>query len=183
MRMDKYDNTQISMKQLYAYDFDKTLVPYDSYNRYLKHLLLLRPMTIGGLLVLRKMRIISSLKLKQYVTKIVSRSKKLTDDARRFADKVMIDVQIPKIEQRSVMLIISASPKVYMHYIAEQLDCELICSDYIDNQYVEMYGETKAKYLLQYFPQSEYAYQYAMSDSESDICWMKEFEQFEIIEP
>ena len=181
MWMDKYDNTKNSMIQLCAYDFDKTLVPYDSYNRYLKHLFVLRPITIGVLLLLRKMRIMSSKSLKKKVTDIVSRSERLTRDARHFASKIIYDIQVPP-RKGYMMLIISASPKIYMQYIAEQLQCKLICSDYIDNQYVEMYGEVKAKYLCQYYPMSEYEYVYAMSDSESDMCWMKRFKQFEIIE-
>jgi HAD superfamily phosphoserine phosphatase-like hydrolase len=179
--MDKCDNTKNSMIQLCAYDFDKTLVPYDSYNRYLKHLFVLRPITIGVLLLLRKMRIMSSKSLKKKVTDIVSRSERLTRDAHWYANKIVYDIQVPQINGNS-LLIISASPKIYMQYIAEHLQCQLICSDYIDNQYVEMYGEVKAKYLYQYYPMSEYEYVYAMSDSESDMCWMKEFKQYEIIE-
>ena len=48
-------------------------------------------------------------------------------------------------------------------------------------EYVEMYGHTKAEFLHRYYPTSKYQYTYALSDSTSDICWMKEFNKYEII--
>lgn len=182
MRLAQYGNPQNSMKQLYVYDFDKTIVPYDSYNRYLRHLFLLRPITMGILLVLRKMRILSSRVLKQDVTAIVEHSRLLQKDARHFASRLMYDITLLHHNEKDIQIVLlSASPKVYLKYVAEMLQCQLICSDTIDGTYVEMYGEIKKQYLHQRFPRDKYQYTYALSDSQSDMCWMQEFAHYEIL--
>lgn len=171
------------MAQLFAYDFDKTLVPYDSFRRYLVHLLWLRPFSVGLLLLLRKMHFITSSNLKWCVTQIVEKSDFLKKDAKHFAERIVYDIHWPQdVQKDGVILIISASPKVYMQYIAELVQCELLCSDYIDNGYVEMYGDSKRKYLHQHYPQLDYEYEYAISDSDSDMPWMKEFKRYEILQ-
>ena len=170
------------MKTLSAYDFDKTLIPYDSFQRYLLHLLRRRPFSIIGLLLLRKLRIISSRRLKQYVTHIVEQSPFLIKGTKHFAQCMIYDIQWPpKVHQEEVVLIISASPMVYMRYVKEELQCELMCSDFMGEKYVEMFGKAKLENLIQRYPQSEYNYVSAMSDSESDKCWLQEFKQYEIV--
>lgn len=171
------------MKELYAYDFDKTLIPYDSFRQYLLHLLMLRPVSIGGLLVLRKMRMISSANIKKYVTKMVERSSRLRLDAKRFANQIVYDVQMPhQATTGEVTLIISASPNVYMRYVAEALGCDLLCSGMREGAYMEMFGDTKKEWLQRLYPQTEYTWMYAKSDSASDLCWMKEFYKYDIID-
>lgn len=169
------------MKQLYAYDFDKTLIPYDSFRRYLWHLMRYRPFYVSCLLLLRKLRIISNLKLKERVTRLVYSSPRLQQDAKLFAESIKKDICWHDRHDEGTILIISASPMVYMKYVVDDMPCELLCSDYIDAQYVEMYGKKKAVYLHHCFPTSEYEYIYAMSDSESDLCWMQEFMQYKMI--
>ncbi|MBO6306301.1 MAG: haloacid dehalogenase-like hydrolase [Paludibacteraceae bacterium] len=171
------------MTPLYAYDFDKTLVPYDSFRRYLKFLLRLRPVRVGALLVLRRIRLISSANLKARVTRMVVQSAVLTHETKHFAQRLIYDVKMPqRATKGGVVLIISASPYIYMHLIADLLQCELLCSDSRDGQYIEMYGTTKADYLERLYPPQDYSYVYAASDSESDLCWMKDFKQYDIID-
>lgn len=171
------------MKELVAYDFDKTLIPYDSFRRYLLHLLRLRPIRIGGLLLLRKLRILSAAGLKERVTRMVDQSAALTRETKHFAQRLIYDVQMPnRASKGGVVLLISASPMVYIRHVAEIMGCELLCSDYVDGRYVEMYGCTKAEALHAHYPQTEYEWVYAASDSKSDLCWMKEFKQYDIID-
>ena len=171
------------MTPLYAYDFDKTLVPYDSFRRYLMHLLRLRPVRAGGLLLLRKLRLISAASLKARITRMVNRSEALQRDAKHFANRVIYDVQLPVAAPKDAkVLLISASPSIYMHHIASSLACSLLCSDFVEgNKYIELYGETKAEALHRHYPSSEYDYAFAASDSESDMCWMKEFKEYKIV--
>lgn len=169
------------MKLLYVYDFDKTLVPYDSFRRYLWHLMRYQPFYICYLLLLRKCRIISSKDLKEKITILVESSPFLLKDAKSFANIIKHDITIPTMQETAITLLITASPMVYMRYVVENMNCDILCSDYIDNKYVEMYGHTKAHYLHCYYPSSSYKYAYAISDSMSDICWMNEFSEYEII--
>lgn len=169
------------MKQLYAYDFDKTLIPYDSFRRYLWHLIRYRPFTICFLLLLRKLRIISSLEIKKSVTEIVAASCVLQHDAKLFAQSIKKDICWQNKHDEATTLIITASPMIYMKYIVEDMSCEILCSDYIGGSYVEMYGDIKEKYLHAYYPTSMYQYAYAISDSESDLCWMQKFNEYKMI--
>ena len=168
------------MRSIYAYDFDKTIVPYDSFRQYLLLLLREKPICIGCLLVLRRCRLISSVEMKEYITKIVDHSESLINKTKCFAQRVTRDITWTQVAPAdAIKLIISASPKVYMRYIADILQCELICSDTINETYIEMYGDVKASYLHQLYPPTEYVYTYAASDSNADLCWMKDFNQYE----
>ena len=171
------------MTPLYAYDFDKTLIPYDSFRRYLMHLLRLRPVRVGTLLLLRKLRLISGASLKAHITRMVNRSEALQRDVKHFANRVIYDVQLPVATPKDAkVLLISASPSIYMQHIASSLACSLLCSDFVEgNKYVEMYGEKKLEALEQQYPASEYDYAFAASDSESDMCWMQEFKEYKIV--
>lgn len=167
------------MIELYAYDFDKTLIPYDSFRRYLWYLCKYKPITVLSLILLRKLRLLSSSSLKHRITRLVESSSYLTVKTKLFSEQLKKDIEWP--ENKDVTLIITASPLVYMKYIVNDSTYQLLCSDAIDNRYVKMYGHTKATFLHIHYPQSKYHYTYAMSDSTSDMCWMKEFERFEII--
>lgn len=168
------------MKKLYAYDFDDTLIPYDSFRRYLWHLMSIKPIYVGCLLLLRKTRLMGSREFKKRITDMVFSSSRLQMDARLFAKNLLADIERPTYLPNSAILIITASPMVYMRYLAEEIQCTIVGSDYINGKYVEMYGQAKADYIHEYFPKSEYIYTYAISDSNSDICWMKDFVKFEL---
>ena len=86
------------MKLLYVYDFDKTLVPYDSFRRYLWHLMRYQPFYICYLLLLRKCRIISSKDLKEKITILVESSPFLLKDAKSFANIIKHDISIPTMQ-------------------------------------------------------------------------------------
>ncbi|MBR5854697.1 MAG: haloacid dehalogenase-like hydrolase [Paludibacteraceae bacterium] len=170
------------MKQLYAYDFDETLIPYDSFRRYLWHLVRKKTIAVGVLLLFRKLRVITSGELKKRISDMVLTSPVLQIDAEQFAKSLLSDIQNLEKFYNSEILIISASPMVYMQYLAEDLQCSVVGSDYINGNYVEMYGDAKANYIYEHYPKSEYTYTYAISDSESDLCWMKDFEKYELIQ-
>ena len=167
------------MIELYAYDFDKTLIPYDSFRRYLWYLCKYKPITVLSLILLRKLRLLSSCSLKHRITRLVESSSYLTLKTKLFSEELKKDIEWP--ENKGITLIITASPLVYMKYVVENSTYQLLCSDTIDNQYVEMYGETKAEYLQSQFPQIEHQYMFACSDSTSDICWMKYFHNYKLI--
>lgn len=168
------------MIELYAYDFDKTLIPYDSFRRYLWYLCKYKPITVLSLILLRKLRLLTSCSLKQRITRLVDSSYYLTLKTKLFSEELKKDIEWP--ENKGVTLIITASPLVYMKYIVDDSMYQLLCSDTINNNYVEMYSNTKSTFLRKHYPQTKYQYTYAMSDSKSDMCWMKEFEHFEIIQ-
>ena len=168
------------MKDLYVYDFDKTLISYDTFRRFLWHLCNYRPIAVISLILLRKMRILSSCSLKEKITKMVERSTFLKRKTEAYAKMIEQDIEWPR--NNGTIVVVTASPMVYMKYIVDNKSYQMLCSDYIGEDYIEMYGKMKAKYLFRMYPSSDYRYIYASSDSKSDLCWMKEFQEYNLIE-
>lgn len=168
------------MIQLNAYDLDKTLIPYDSFNRFLKELLCINPFFVGWILFLRLLRVYSATAMKQRINDLVESDEKHMQFAQKFAKQVALDVRWPRILQGTT-LILSASPICYIQYLADELHCEVAASKRIGGHFINMYAEEKLKYLQSYYPVTKYEWYYAASDCESDLCWMTKFKEFEII--
>lgn len=168
------------MKQLYAYDFDKTLIPYDSFNRFLKELLHMNIIRVGWILLKRVLRVSSATIMKQQINDLVLSNEKYLLFAKAFAERVANDVRWVR-PQQGITLILSASPMCYMQFLEKILDCKVVASNWRDGQFVNMYGEEKLQYLQTDYPHTQYEWYYAASDSESDLCWMTKFKNFEII--
>lgn len=170
------------MIELDVYDFDGTLIPYDSLNRFLRELLRVRPMSIGGILAMRVLRLMSATEMKRRVNSLVVQDEQLMHFARTFAEKVAADVVWPeKAPKDGQILIVSASPMCYMQYMVQILGCEVVGSGEQNGTFVNMYGEEKLRYLQAHYSAMGYHWRYAASDSASDMCWMEKFETFELI--
>ncbi len=176
------------MTRLYVLDFDDTLIPYDSWGLYLRELLKVYPVRMGFVLLLRKLRLLSRAELKRRVTVFVVNRKRLEVFSRQFVQKLAQDIQLPSClfeEENKVVLVLSASPMCYMKYLGGFMTChcEVVGSDFVDGEYIEMHGEKKLMFLKLNYPRDKYQYVFAMSDSDSDLVWMREFEQYELIKP
>jgi len=173
------------MTRLFVLDFDKTLIPYDSWNRFLRKIILRSPIRIGIALFLRRIGVLSRGELKREITNVVANNKRLRTFSDSFIKTVSKDVVLPSLlfgMNDIKLVILSASPMCYMCYLNKYLDCkcDVVGSDYIAGEYVEMYGEQKLNYLKNHYSHDQYKYEYAMSDSESDMIWMLEFEHCEL---
>lgn len=171
------------MTELYAYDFDGTLIQYDSLNRFLRLLVRKLPIQIGWILLLRVLRIMSAIEMKKRVNRLVMRDESLLVFAQDFARRVVNEVKWGrKCPSSALCVIISASPICYMQYVGALLGVELVASgENVCGSFVNMYGEEKLLYLEAKYPTSEYIWRYAASDSTSDLCWMEKFDEYEII--
>ena len=174
------------MIRLYVLDFDDTLIPYDSWGLYLRELLKVCPVRMGFLLLLRELGLLSRTELKRRVTVSVVNRKRLEAFSLRFVQKVAKDIQLPPClfeEDNKAILILSASPMCYMRYLGDFMacHCDVVGSDFVDGEYIEMHGEKKHLFLKLNYPRDKYQYVFAMSDSDSDLVWMKEFEHYELI--
>ena len=174
------------MKRLYVLDFDKTMIPYDSWGLFLRKLLLRFPVTVGMWLFMRKLNYINRRELKQRIALLVEKKKRLEEFSYAFMKEVCDDIYWPlEIHDGGddkTVIILSASPMCYLHYLNDFIgsDINVVGSGIYNGVYVEMYGENKMQYLLANYSRSEYSYEYAISDSESDLIWMKNFKRYEI---
>lgn len=183
------------MTKLCILDLDKTLIPYDSFNRYLKYLVKHGSIGVGWLIGLRVCRVISAKSFKRKVFDFVEKSSKLQSLSQRFAYTLKDDIIWPQYLTDILssgandvsVVIISASPDCYLKWLKLSVEIDelnipvsIVGSHYIDGQFVEMYGEEKLKYINKNFTPDKYKYYYAISDSQSDLCWMKLFDTYEI---
>lgn len=176
------------MISLYVFDFDKTLVPFDSFRRYLIYWMKYVPFTILKNLLLRKLRVLSSKKLKQEVLQSISRNPKFHEINRKFIDQLvpylnqnMIDHICSKDKGPKIVLILSASPDVYVSDTARAIGLTGRGSYFINNQFVHLHGTGKVEFIKQYYPINSYRYVYSVSDSKSDLELLKLFETYELI--
>lgn len=185
------------MGKLCVFDFDNTLIPYDSFKQFLIFLVKQGRIDIGWLIVLRVCRIISSTSFKQKIHSRVEKSSKLQGLSHRFAKILCDDIVWPrqfinllrseKVDDLSVN-ILSASPDCYLKWLTLSIEIDniqipvsIFGSSYFNGRFVEMYGNEKLKFINQHYTPEVYQYYYAISDSQSDLCWMKLFNHYEII--
>lgn len=170
------------MKELYVYDFDGTLIEYDSFKKYIFFILLKSPIKISWLIFIRLLKCINRCELKKRIVDIVNHNIKLQNSSKIFAKKISRNLKID-VNGDNQIVILTASPMCYMKYLSEFLDfkCTIIGSDYYNDVFIEMYGMTKKEFLLNKYSPEEYMYIYAASDSESDLIWMKLFNKYDLI--
>ena len=170
------------MKELNVIDFDKTLIPVDSFRLFVIHGI--KKYYVGFILLslLRSCRIISSSSFKNRIIKLSDCIDR--NELYIFIDNIMelINPSVLKkinsyTNSNTINILCSASPDFYISPIAEKLNM-IGKGSYItfDNKFYHMYGINKVKFLLSQFPQSDYTYKFAISDSESDLELLSMFE-------
>lgn len=172
------------MTELYAYDFDKTLIPYDSFKRYIMQLLKRHPMRIGWICLLRCLRILNNADFKCRIVSLVQHSNQENALAQQFMQTIAKDIVWPdNIPADAHLLVITASPMCYMQYLPQYISrqCDVLASTFQDDAFVHLYGSQKMQALQSNYPTTLYTYCFAMSDSSSDVAWMKEFEQYQLL--
>lgn len=169
-------------------DFDKTLIPYDSFRKYCFHWIRYKPVTISFIILMRKLRIISNASFKKNITRICSSRKNSIRIDEAFSKKVYIDIDnilLKKLQKRlpknGELVIISASPNQYMQHFEHLLGIKTFGSYFKDRVFIHLYGEAKKKFVLTQYPKSDFHYLYSVSDSKSDLHLLKEFEEYDII--
>lgn len=176
------------MIPLYVYDFDKTLIPFDSFRGYVFYWLRHIPVKMFKLLILRKLRIYTAEKFKLKVIQSVSTQPDFEELNKKFVIKMLAYVnqsmlkKIPVFETTpNYVLILSASPDIYIGKVASALGIYGKGS-FIDNDsFFHLYSAGKVKFLVENYPKSTYRYVYSVSDSKSDLVLLELFESYELI--
>lgn len=176
------------MIYLYVYDFDKTLISFDSFREYVFYWLRYMPVKMSKLLMFRILRIYTVERFKQKVIKLVSAHSDFEELNQKFVKRILPHVNQdmlskgPIIESTSKqVLILSASPDIYISRVVNALGVSGKGSYLVNGSLFHLYGSGKVKFLSVDYPKSTYRYMYAISDSKSDQELLELFESYELI--
>jgi len=164
------------MKNLIVIDLDNTLIPFDSFRKYLFCWVKYFPIRIPLLLLERRLRITDQHQFKTKVLNIVSNHPKFNILNREVAEFIIDNLNTEILNrvkknsnEYSELLLLSASPNFYVSLIAEYLGWAAKGSFFNQKgELVHLHGVNKVKYLKSNYPESDYSYYYAIADSDSD---------------
>ncbi len=165
------------IENLIVVDFDKTLVPFDSFRKFIFLWIKKYPFSLFSILILRKLKILSVGNFKKLIIKRVVRNRKfaLINDtfSNSLFEAVNTDVKkkiINELQQNTTVLLLSASPDVYVEKVGNKLGYKAKGSFFdLDQRFVHLFGSLKIEYLKKHYPRERFNYLYAISDSNSDI--------------
>jgi phosphoserine phosphatase len=148
------------------------------------------PLTISKSLLLRKLRIIDSEKFKYKIILEIYRHPKFERINQKFIKSLIPYINTKIIKKyadndsnNKLILILSASPDMYISDVANAMDYTGKGSYAVNNQFIHLFGPGKINFLNKYYPKEKYRYVYSISDSKSDLELLKLFESYDIIEP
>lgn len=172
-------------------DLDGTLIPYDSFRKYVYHFLFNRSavIPIAILILLRVTRSIGLCTFKKHVMGISRKVPFYSQNLVEFSDHVLreldqnILLQIKRhTDDKTINVLCSASPEDYVSLIASKLNWQFIASklDQQSSEFLHMHGANKLSAIQKKYPAGVYVYNFAISDSESDAGLIDKF-QYKIL--
>lgn len=171
------------MKKLVVVDFDKTLLPYDS----LRYYVLLR-IKRGDVAVLcyaffRKIRVLSKKRFSCLIDKHFSENSVagLVEKFSLDIDKDVLSRILNYVDDDTQIVLLSASPTIYVEKIALKLGFIGYGSYYCDGEYFYLHGTNKQKFILEKYKKEEYRYVYSIADNKSDLPLLWLFEKYDLI--
>ena len=179
------------MKKINVIDLDNTLLPYDSFRKYILNFLRNKQFTLHilPLIILRKLRLLNSSAFKK---RVIERSRKVdnyNDKMKEFSDQLFADIDNSIIEtvknytdSETINILCTASPEDYVNHLAELLGWPYVASqlDSDKNHFVHMHGRRKVETIRKLYPEDRFRYNFAISDSQSDKELLMAFESYVI---
>jgi phosphoserine phosphatase len=167
------------MKKINVIDLDNTLLPYDSFRKYI--LMFLRnkhsALHILTLMILRKLRLIDSAAFKKRVIERSRKIEKYDNKMNNLSNQLFKDIDISIIEavksytdSETVNILCSASPEDYVKGLAELLGWQCVASrlSSVQNYFDHMHGRKKIETIKKIYPPDRFKHNFAISDSRSD---------------
>ena len=163
-------------KKVNVIDLDHTLIPYDSFRLLVKSELFRIDIFVIWVTFLRLMKVQSSTEYKLNLIRYFSKKYNVVF-FQSFAKKLFRDINshvlnIVKNESdgNTYNVLISASPNLFVKYLSNMLAWEGTGS-YFDEEgvFIHLHGKGKVAWLKQNYNQDEYQYNFAISDSETDL--------------
>ena len=168
------------MKKINVIDLDKTLLPYDSFRKYILRFLRNKhsAFCILPLVLFRKLRLLNSSAFKRRVIEIGRKVDHYHEKMKNFSDQLFSDVDSSIIEKvrnhtdsDTINILCTASPEDYVKHLAELLGWKYIASqlDSEKNCFVHMHGQRKIEAIRELFPEDKFRYNFAISDSDEEL--------------
>jgi phosphoserine phosphatase len=178
------------MEKINAIDLDKTLIPFDSFRTlilsYLKQKSFVTPVTFHT--VLRRIRLIESGEFKNRALRIISQDRHYQDMMQDLAGRLLSAVRpdVMKIidketDPETTNVLISASPVDYVKLVAKELGWPYLASEIIKNEFIHCHGQKKRDMVLIHYPRQKYEYNFAISDSPSDLPLLQMFKKYRLL--
>ena len=181
------------MKKINVIDLDNTLLPYDSFRKFIFIFLQNKQSAflVLVLIILRKLRLLNSSNFKKRVIERGRKVNNYNDKMKEFSDQLFEDIDNSIIEtvrsytdSDTINILCTASPEDYIKRIAELLGWECVASqlDSEKNYFIHMHGRRKVETIRKLYPEDKFRYNFSISDSRSDEELSMAFEFYDICE-
>lgn len=134
------------------------------------------------------MRLISQERFKKIVIKDMRKFSNysfLMDTVKGYILKNLNNNVLDKVkshtDESTINVLVTASPADYVCNVAESLGWNYICSDLSNGEFTHVHRSNKLKLLEEKYPSSNYFYNYAVSDSQTDMPLLKLFSNYDFI--
>ncbi|MHA1396065.1 MAG: hypothetical protein ACTSRZ_21380 [Promethearchaeota archaeon] len=175
------------MKKINVIDLDKTLIPFDSFKKYILTFIKKGKILLILLIILRKLRILSLVSFKKYVTVLCRKSKNYDAIMNQLAinlyeqiDKDIYEKVMKYSDNNTINILSTASLEDFANRLAKMLGWECISTSVSQNYIVHNYADNKIKNLKKRYPRSKYIYNFSISDDKKDINLLNLFKFYEL---
>lgn len=168
-------------------DLDNTLIPFDSFRLLLIEQIKTLNVRISFFTAIRRLRVISQPTFKRVVCDIIKNRKhnrffnSFVNDLFKAVDPSLLATVNSHTCSNTINVLCSASPGIYVEKLAAQLGWVGYGSNYYDGKFIHLYGENKVSFITTKYPKEEYHYNFAASDSKSDLGLLELFETFLLV--
>ena len=175
------------MKKINVIDLDGTLIKYDSFRTLLRLELSRINLPIFAITILRTMRILSQAKYKAWVILLLEKQrneKYFIDFAAKICksiDKNIMEEIGSNSDYNTSNVLISASPNIYVKHIIHKLSWEGSGSYFKEGSFNHLYGDNKLIWIKKQYPEMCHYYNFAISDSSSDLQLLKAFATYRLV--
>jgi phosphoserine phosphatase len=179
-------------KKLNVIDLDNTLLPYNSWARFV--LVFLRnwrcffPIIFYSLL--RGAGMLSRGTYQRNLLRVIRKMHDHENTAKTFGEALFQDVRTPLVrfiqentDETTVNVLCTASPEDYVKYLSKKLGWQYVSStlDKDGTHFIHMFRERKITAIQQEYPRKDFDYHLAMSDDHRDLGLLKLFETHYIV--
>ena len=179
-------------KKLNVIDLDKTLLPYNSWAKFVMVFLsnwrCFFPIIYFSLL--RGVGLLSRGGYQKSLLKVIRKIAGYEQIAKTFGEGLYQDIHMPLVrfiqdntDETTVNVVCTASPEDYVKYLCEKLGWRYVCStlDQDGTHFIHLFGKQKISAIRKAYPAKDFEYHLALSDDRRDLGLLKLFEQHYIV--